>query len=171
MGTLIFPPPKLRSSLSSLLPPSLTSLYPAHHYAHIPILVLSLPSPWEVQYVRILFIQFRKNLPLPKGEHLWLGPDHTWVTHSCRVALGKKWWQAQVLSHNGPRWVRMIEAGGAKKPHLTPRIMYVDGARRTELPTSGAGKPATKFRLQAIHLLPMVNILVWETIKERPQIS
>ena len=33
----------------------------------------------------------------------------------------------------------MIEAGGAKKPHLTPRIMYVDGARREELPPSGAG--------------------------------
>ena len=54
----------------------------------------------------------------------------------------------------------MLAAGGAKEPHLTLRIVYVDGARRKELPASGTGKPVTKLGLQAIRLLPTVNILV-----------
>lgn len=57
--------------------------------------------------------------------------------------------------------VRFIEGGGSKKPQLALGTVYVDEARRAELPTSGAGKPVTtQLKLQAIQLPAMTILLV-----------
>lgn len=39
-------------------------------HPNYPTLSLSLPSPWEVQQIRTLLIQFRKSLLLPMGEQV-----------------------------------------------------------------------------------------------------
>ena len=55
---------------------------------------------------------------------------------------------------------RFIAGGGSKKPQLALRIVYVDEARRTELPAFGTGKPVTQLKLQAIHVFPMAILLL-----------